>query len=91
MSCEESYQTFECIRSSTSISFVWAERRFLRDTPSLSRSFEQGVGVDGTDLMEEIVRENYYRVKADVAELVLREIARIEADPKLSALLPKKK
>lgn len=33
----------------------------------------------------------YYRVKADVAELVLREIARIEADPKLSQLLPKKK
>ena len=39
----------------------------------------------------EIVNENYYRVKADVAELVLREIARIEADPKLAELLPKKK
>ena len=49
------------------------------------------VGEDGKDHMEEIVRENYYRVKADVAELVLREIARIEADPKLSQLLPKKK
>ncbi|MCD8034796.1 MAG: YWFCY domain-containing protein [Alistipes sp.] len=49
------------------------------------------VGEDGEDHMEEIVRENYYRVKADVAELVLRETARIEADPKLSQLLPKKK
>ena len=49
------------------------------------------VGEDGKDHMEEIVRENYYRVKADVAELVLREIARIEADPELSQLLPKKK
>ena len=41
--------------------------------------------------MEEIVKENYYRVKADVAELVRREIARIEADPDLAKLLPKKK
>ena len=49
------------------------------------------IGEDGKDHMEEIVKENYYRVKADVAELVLREIARIEADPKLSQLLPKKK
>ena len=49
------------------------------------------VDEDGKDHMEEIVRENYYRVKADIAELVLREIARIEADPKLSQLLPKKK
>jgi hypothetical protein len=49
------------------------------------------VGEDGKDHMEEIVRENYYRVKADIAELVLRDIARIEADPKLSQLLPKKK
>ena len=49
------------------------------------------VGEDGKDHMEEIVRENYYRVKADVAEIVRRETARIEADPKLSQLLPKKK
>uniref|UniRef100_UPI0040294A15 conjugal transfer protein MobC n=1 Tax=Alistipes shahii TaxID=328814 RepID=UPI0040294A15 len=49
------------------------------------------IGEDGKDHMEEIVKENYYRVKADVAELVLREIARIEADPDLAKLLPKKK
>ena len=46
------------------------------------------VGEDGKDHMEEIVKENYYRVKADVAELVRREIARIEADPDLAKLLP---
>ena len=49
------------------------------------------IGEDGKDRMEEIVRENYYRVKADVVEIVRREIARIEADPELSKLLPKKK
>ena len=49
------------------------------------------VGEDGKDHMEEIGRENYYRVKADVAEIVRREIARIEADPDLAKLLPKKK
>ena len=49
------------------------------------------VGEDGKDHMEEIVKENYYRVKADVAELVRREIERIEADPDLAKLLPKKK
>ena len=49
------------------------------------------IGEDGEDHMEEIVKENYYRVKADVAELVRREIARIEADPDLAKLLPKKK
>lgn len=49
------------------------------------------VGEDGKDHMEEIVKENYYRVKADVAELVRREIARIKADPDLAKLLPKKK
>ena len=49
------------------------------------------IGEDGKDHMEEIVRVNYYRVKADVMEIVRREIARIEADPELSKLLPKKK
>ena len=49
------------------------------------------IGEDGKDHMEEIVRVNYYRVKADVVEIVRREIARIEADPELSKLLPKKK
>ena len=49
------------------------------------------IGEDGEDHMGEIVNENYYRVKADVVEIVRREIARIEADPDLAKLLPKKK
>lgn len=49
------------------------------------------IGEDGEDHMGEIVNENYYRVKADVMEIVRREIARIEADPDLAKLLPKKK
>ena len=49
------------------------------------------IGEDGKDHMDEIVKANYYRVKADVVEIVRREIARIEADPELSKLLPKKK
>ena len=49
------------------------------------------IGEDGKDHMDEIVREDYYRVKADVVEIVRQEIARIEADPELSKLLPKKK
>lgn len=49
------------------------------------------IGEDGIDHMEEIVRENYYRIKADVVELVRREIARIEADPNLVQLLTQKK
>lgn len=49
------------------------------------------IGEDSIDRMEEIVQKNYYRVKADVAELVRWEIARIAADPDLAELLPKKK
>ena len=49
------------------------------------------VGEDGKDHMDEIVKANYYRVKADVVEIVGKEIQRIEADPELSKLLPKKK
>ena len=49
------------------------------------------IGEDGKDHMEEIVRENYYRVKADAVEIVSKEIRRIEADPELSKLLSRKK
>ena len=43
-----------------------------------------------TDL-EEIIRENYYRIKEEVVQIVEREILRIENDPDLAGLLPKKK
>ncbi|MBR2218496.1 MAG: YWFCY domain-containing protein [Alistipes sp.] len=45
----------------------------------------------GQDCMDEIIQENYYRIKSDVERIVATEIARIEADPELSKLLPKKK
>lgn len=40
--------------------------------------------------MEEIIRENYYRIKEEVVQIVEREIRRIESDPDLAGLLPKK-
>ena len=46
---------------------------------------------EGTDRMEEIIRENYYRIKSDVEQIVKTEIMRIEADPELSKLLQTKK
>ncbi len=49
------------------------------------------VGEDGTDHMEQIVKENYYRIKAEVRDIIRREIARIEKDPQLQKLLPGKK
>ena len=49
------------------------------------------VGEDGTDHMERIVKENYYRIKAEVRDIIRREIARIEKDPQLQKLLPGKK
>lgn len=46
---------------------------------------------DGIDHMEEIIQQNYDRVKADVVQIVKRELIRIEADPNLVKLLPSKK
>lgn len=45
----------------------------------------------GRDCMDEIIQENYYRIKSDVERIVATEMARIEADPELSKLLPKKR
>ena len=45
----------------------------------------------GRDCMDEIIQENYYRIKSDVERIVATEITRIEADPELSKLLPKKR
>lgn len=49
------------------------------------------VGEDGTDHIERIVKENYYRIKAEVRDIIRQEIARIEKDPQLQKLLPGKK
>ncbi len=45
----------------------------------------------GRDCMEEVIEANYYRIKTDVERIVATEMTRIEADPELSKLLPKKK
>lgn len=47
------------------------------------------LGEDGKDHMEDIIRENYLKVKTDVAAMVKREIVRMEKDPNLRKLLPK--
>ena len=62
------------------------ERRFV-PIPPISSFLDE----EGTDRMEEIIRENYYRIKKEVVEIVEREIRRIENDPDLAGLLPKKK
>lgn len=62
------------------------ERRFV-PIPQISSFLDE----EGTDRMEEIIRENYYRIKEEVVQIVEREILRIENDPDLAGLLPKKK
>ena len=62
------------------------ERRFV-PIPQISSFLDE----EGTDRMEEIIRENYYRIKSDVEQIVKTEIMRIEADPELSKLLQTKK
>lgn len=61
------------------------ERRFV-PIPQISSFLDE----EGTDRMEEIIRENYYRIKEEVVQIVEREIRRIESDPDLAGLLPKK-
>lgn len=62
------------------------ERRFV-PIPQISSFLDE----EGTDRMEEIIRENYYRIKEEVVQIVEREIRRIENDPDLAGLLPKKR
>lgn len=62
------------------------ERRFV-PIPQISSFLDE----EGTDRIEEIIRENYYRIKEEVVQIVEREIRRIENDPDLAGLLPKKK
>lgn len=66
---------------------IQAEERCFVPIPQISSFLDE----EGTDRMEEIIRENYYRIKEEVVEIVEREIRRIENDPDLAGLLPKKK
>ncbi|MDR1227295.1 MAG: YWFCY domain-containing protein [Prevotellaceae bacterium] len=45
---------------------------------------------DGEDCMENIIQENFQKIKADVKQIIVDELERIEADPDLQYLLHKK-
>ena len=43
---------------------------------------------NGVDRMQETIKENYDRIKAEAAEIVDKELDRLRKDPVLSKLLP---
>ena len=45
------------------------------------------MGSDGKDHMKEEIEKNYYRIKADVKQIIQSEMTRIENDPSLRHLL----
>lgn len=47
-------------------------------------------GPDGKDHMKEMIERNYYQIKADVQQIIISEMTRIESDPSLQHLLKKK-
>ena len=57
---------------------ILAEERCFVPIPQISSILDE----EGTDRMEEIIRENYYRIKEEVVQIVEREIRRIESDPR---------
>lgn len=44
-------------------------------------------GPDGKDHMQEEIERHYYQIKEDVKQIIIREMARIEADPSLRHLI----
>lgn len=48
------------------------------------------IDAQGVDRAEEMIQANYTRIKTDVKNLCVSELARIEADPNLSHLIKKK-
>ena len=44
---------------------------------------------DGNDNMDQMVRQNYDRIKAEVRQIVSEELRRISDDPELSKLIKK--
>lgn len=74
--------------------------RIIVDNEQIKRETESYVPIpeissfrdaDGIDRMDEIIQNNYNQVKADVRQVVERELKRIAADPNLAKLLPPKK
>ena len=39
--------------------------------------------------MQQVIEDNYYQIKVDVKEIVVKELKRIEDDPELKDLIKK--
>jgi hypothetical protein len=65
---------------------VAAETKAYRKIPVIT-NFVDG---DGVDHMKEKIKENYDRIRAETRQIVEDEIKRIEGDPDLCHLIPKK-
>lgn len=46
---------------------------------------------NGTDCMEQVVMENYERIRSEVNQIIQKELKRIKEDPKLKHLIPQPK
>lgn len=62
---------------------VAAETEAYRKIPVIT----DFTGADGKDHMEEEIERNYYQIKEDVAQIIEKELLRIENDPNLKHLL----
>ena len=62
---------------------VAAETKAYRKIPVIT----DFTGADGKDRMKEEIERNYYQVKEDVAQIIEKELLRIENDPNLKHLL----
>lgn len=62
---------------------VAAETKAYRQIPVIT----DFTGADGKDHMKEEIERNYYQIKEDVAQIIEKELLRIENDPNLKHLL----
>ena len=62
---------------------VAAETKVYRKIPVIT----DFTGADGKDHMEEEIERNYYQIKEDVAQIIEKELLRIENDPNLKLSL----
>lgn len=62
---------------------VAAETKAYRQIPVIT----DFTGTDGKDHMKEEIERNYYQIKEDVAQIIEKELLRIENDPNLKHLL----
>ncbi|GAE81891.1 mobilization protein BF0133 [Bacteroides reticulotermitis JCM 10512] len=62
---------------------VAAETKAYRKIPVITDFTD----ADGKDHMKEEIERNYYQIKEDVAQIITKELLRIENDPNLKHLL----